>query len=467
MKKLVTIAAIMLLICLLFLTGCPSVNGRPPEFPVANPYAIPDGSGGVIVAYQVNKGSYANAYVQRLGAQGDALWGEKGIELGADSGLLSVGNEGDFAALVPDGRGNVTVVYSLDRAVWTRQLDINGNPVWEGEDAKRISPADVHPLAYFKAIGNTAGGIIIAWAGGSDNLSLQKCDSDTNWYTSISTPDLDKFDIASDDSGNTFVIWKDNPDYSEGNIFIQKVDANGQIAWPSDGGIYLPGLAYVGGKFDSQIIADGEGGALAIWVHAVQNEEGRNITGLDLYTQHISSEGEMLWGESGAFIARVAHFPRLIGGSLENAMVFWGDFQSVYAQKTDAAGNTSWPEAGIKVGQAGESSNVMYYCAASDGSGGFVIVWNYSKNGNKFLHAQRMDADGNKLWGDNGIKVSSVSPYWAGYSTPARISPDGSGGFLVTWAVGEHIKDKTSSYIQRISGDGKLLWGEDGIRLDS
>ena len=107
----------------------------------------------------------------------------------------------------------------------------------------------------------------------------------------------------------------------------------------------------------------------------------------------------------------------------------------------------------------------MYYCAADDGAGGAAVVWIYAEDGDKYLRAQRVDADGTKLWGDSGIKVSSISPYWAGYSTPARISPDGNGGFFTTWAAGEHIKDKTSSYIQRLSGEGELLWGEDGIRL--
>ncbi len=118
-----------------------------------------------------------------------------------------------------------------------------------------------------------------------------------------------------------------------------------------------------------------------------------------------------------------------------------------------------------RIRQAGESSNVIYYHATDDSTGGAVVVWNYSENGNKSLRAQRLDAEGNKLWGDNGIKVSSVSPYWGGYATPARILPDGNGGFFVTWAAGEHLKDKTSSYIQRISGDGKILWGVEGIGL--
>jgi len=44
---------------------------------VANPYAVPDGSSGVFVAYQVDNGNEANTYVQRFGEQGETLWGKK------------------------------------------------------------------------------------------------------------------------------------------------------------------------------------------------------------------------------------------------------------------------------------------------------------------------------------------------------------------------------------------------------
>jgi len=463
MKKLITG---LILIILTLVTGC--IDGRPPEFPVANPYTVPDGSGGVIVAYQVNDGSDAKTYVQRLGAQGETLWGRKGIDLGPGSGSPSLNNEGDFAALFPDGQGNVTVVYSQQRAVWVLKLDVNGN---KAQPARKITGGDLPPIpVYFQAVGDYAGGVIIAWAAGEGGLGLQKIDASSEevWSTEIKTPELDRFDIASDDSGNTFIIWKDNPSYSEGNIFVQKVDGSGQAAW-SDEGLRLtntdsPGL--VRSNFDHMIIVDGEGGTVAIWVQGVLSEDGRKIIGHDLYTQHISSEGETLWGENGVFIAHVAHEPRIFGDASGETLVLWGDLQNVYVQKLDAAGDILWPEAGIKIGQAGESSNIMYYCATDDGAGGAVIVWNHAEGDKKFLRAQRVDADGNKLWGEDGIKVSSVSPYWGGYSTPAQISPDGNGGFFITWAAGEHIKDKTSSYIQRISGAGEILWEEKGIRLD-
>jgi len=468
MKKLITgLILIVTLVMIISLSGC--ITGRPPEFPIANPYAVSDGSGGAFVAYQVNKGNETNSYVQRLGEQGKTLWGKKGIDLEPGSGSPSLNNEGDFAALFSDGQGNVTVVYSKQHAVWVLKLDADGNEV---QAARRISGSDLPPMpVYFQAIGDNAGGVITAWAAGENSLGLQKIDADSKevWSTEVKVPDRDRFDIACDDSGNTFIIWKDNPSYSEGNIYVQQVNASGQAAWP-DEGLRLtntdnPGL--VRSKLDQMIISDGESGVVVIWVQGVLSEDGRKIIGHDLYAQHISSEGEVLWDENGVFIAQVAHEPSIVGDASGEMGIFWGDLQNIYEQRLDAAGDFMWSEAGIKIAQAGEYSNVIHYYAESDGKGGFVIVWNYAEEDKKFLHVQRVDADGNKLWGDNGIKVSSVSPYWGGYSTPARISPDGSGGFFVTWAAGEHIKDKTSSYIQRISGDGELLWGEEGFRLDS
>jgi len=48
MKKLL---AGLIFTTLLFITGCSiGETGKPPEFSVSNPYAIPDGSGGVIVS---------------------------------------------------------------------------------------------------------------------------------------------------------------------------------------------------------------------------------------------------------------------------------------------------------------------------------------------------------------------------------------------------------------------------------
>jgi len=463
MKMRRLIAGLILIIVISLLMGC--IDGRPPEYSVGNPYAILDKTGGVIVAYQVNTGNEAKTYIQRFSANGD--WGKQGIELGAGSGSFT-SSLIDFASLVTDKYGNVTVIYSLGDNVWARKLDMAGNPVWEGETTKRISPTDLPTPAYFKAIGNDADETIIAWSGSRDHLTIMKGDGfNTSYVTSVSTPNLDKFDLASDASGNVYVSWKDNPNYSEGNIYVQKVDSNGQVAWQSEGillsDVHSP--AYISGAFDSQIVSDGDGGAIAIWVHLA---EGEKSDGLNLYAQRIGANGEFLWEEAGVPIGdktslqRSQFEPCVISDGSGGVIIFWEHgVKTIWAQRLDSRGNPLWAESGIEIVQA-TGSDVIYYDAVGDGSGGAGLVW----NDNRILRAQNLDADGKKLWEDEGVKVSNIPAYWAAYATPARISPDGTGGFYISWAAGKNIKDKTSSYIQKILTNGGLLWGEDGVRLN-
>ena len=64
----------------------------------------------------------------------------------------------------------------------------------------------------------------------------------------------------------------------------------------------------------------------------------------------------------------------------------------IYAQKLDPMGNALWSETGMPVGQGG----IIYYSVTANGSGGAAFIYNAGKNG---LRAQRLDADGEKMWG--------------------------------------------------------------------
>jgi len=465
MKKLIIPA--LTSISLLFITGCPglAIDGRPPEYSVSNPSMVPDGAGGIIVVYQVNKGNTGSTYLQRLGKNGETLFGEKGIELKSGPQGFPCSGEKECVLILDEGNRNFVTVYNLKDGLWTQKLDMEGNSVWP-EGKKKVSDT-IPPPGRFRAVSDNSGSTIIVWSGWQENINLQRIDKKgrLQWNTSI-TAEVDKFDIACDASGSTFVIWKDSPSYSEGDIFVQKIEADGQITWPA-GGLLLTDEAnpgYVGGSFDHRIVSDGDGGVLCTWLQAILSEDGRKITGFNPYVQRINGKGEMLWGPGGVLITGITGVqePRIVVNNSDSVLVFWDDKHAVYAQKIDILGKISWPGAGLEIAQAG---SIVYYSVTGDGADGAVIVWNCSEDGYIFLRAQRLDSEGSSLWGDNGIKVSTVSPYWAKYSVPARISRDGTGGYVIAWASGNNIMDRTSSYIQRISPEGKLLWGEDGIKL--
>ena len=68
----------------------------------------------------------------------------------------------------------------------------------------------------------------------------------------------------------------------------------------------------------------------------------------------------------------------------------------------------------------------------SDGAGGALFVWRDDRNGsgNFDVFAQRLDANGARLWGDNGTAVTNVpGSAAAGY----KIIADGTGGAILAW----------------------------------
>ncbi|GAI55539.1 unnamed protein product, partial [marine sediment metagenome] len=68
------------------------------------------------------------------------------------------------------------------------------------------------------------------------------------------------------------------------------------------------------------------------------------------------------------------------------------------------------------------------------------------------------DADGRTTWPDDGTGVTEYGSH--------AISSDGQGGAVIAWGSGKSMFKSERSYVQRIDSEGKLLWGEEGIRLN-
>ena len=97
----------------------------------------------------------------------------------------------------------------------------------------------------------------------------------------------------------------------------------------------------------------------------------------------------------------------------------------------------------------------------SVGSGGAIIACSYkeAETGKKGLLAQRLDATGKAVW-SNGVVVTESD------HITHVLSSDGQGGAIVAWGSGKFMFKSERSYVQRIDSEGKLVWGEEGIRLN-
>jgi hypothetical protein len=119
--------------------------------------------------------------------------------------------------------------------------------------------------------------------------------------------------------------------------------------------------------------------------------------------------------------------------------VTWEDYElwGVFAQHYDVNGDTLWTSP-IRVG-GGEGD--PYQEAVADGSGGLLVSYYNQDEGYSFV--QRINADGNLAWEEDGVAVIDDHHCW--------IVPDGQGGAVVM---------SENGYVNKVSADGTLPWAE-------
>ena len=97
-------------------------------------------------------------------------------------------------------------------------------------------------------------------------------------------------------------------------------------------------------------------------------------------------------------------------------------------------------------------------------NGDYYIGYFSSEDGNYNVRLQRLDNQGNKLWGENGILVSDhPSMSWL---TDWDMTSDHENHAILTWQdIRSGGNNNTVAY--RIAPDGTFVWGEDGIMLSN
>jgi hypothetical protein len=412
--------------------------------PIPPPGITGDNSGGAIVTYAVYETlTKQDYYVQRISPAGDFLWGGRGVLIG------STGNGIPYSEAVSDGSGGAIV------SCWECLPQVGGEPPSCQTYAARIdSEGDVQwqwggeGVEIGSMIADGAGGVIIGVVAADAKPSLVKIDSEGNlpWGedgVSVGLVPERSDEMASDGSGGVIVVGCTFQGDSDA-VYAQRVDSAGNTLWRS-GGVQV----FVGLVEGACIAGDGSGGGIIVF------EQVTLRTDSDIYVQKVDAEGDILWGPDGVPICvgpSHQYSPRIVADGAGGAVVFFVDEPGVCAQRVDADGHKSW------------NGDVPIYAGvilrvASDGSGGAFCV-SYDRV------AQRLDATGTKLWGPDGITFTTQDISESGLA----LVPDGCGGLLISWEADVKFRNyeisDVSYYVQRVDADGNLPWGDEGILLN-
>ncbi len=203
------------------------------------------------------------------------------------------------------------------------------------------------------------------------------------------------------------MVWTDDqrPGYGiESIIYAQRLDSSGKTMWATDG-IPVSAPYFITAEIPL-IIEDKKGGAIIIY------SRSRIGGAIDNFAQHIDAKGKLLWGVNGIPITDTTQDSRL------------------------------------------NNNRVNHETAVADGTGGVFVVWQQYFRG---IAAQHIDADGNKLWGGNGVLPVTDADSSGRYTS--YIVNTGAGTAVMAFQSAASVNLR----MQRIAANGALLWGNDGV----
>ncbi len=220
--------------------------------------------------------------------------------------------------------------------------------------------------------------------------------------------------------------------------------------WPSSATQNLPLCTAQNEQRFPVLIADGQGGAIVAWSDARHANR-------DIFAQRVSAAGDMHWAPNGIAICDLPSsqsWPLIVSDTDGGAILVWGDTrhgnQDSYAQRIDANGNKLWNPEGVPVCTHPTLQDDLN--ATADGKGGVIVVWEDWRNGNQDIYAQRIDNTGKPLWEANGVPVYRG----AGDQYDPVLIADGQGGAIFAWW--DISTPDWNIYAQRLSADGKSMW---------
>ena len=118
--------------------------------------------------------------------------------------------------------------------------------------------------------------------------------------------------------------------------------------------------------------------------------------------------------------------------------------------------NLLWPSYGIPIINGGYSERDPAICCDSNGNA--IIVWEeYNRTGNETydIYAQKINTNGQKLWGDNGIVICNA----AGDQSDPKICCLDSGSVLIVWLDNRDlVTTGVDVYAQIVDPNGVVEW---------
>lgn len=377
---------------------------------------VPAPDGGAWISWFDNSTGGSGGYdvrVQRLDASGNEVFEHNGVLVAARPNMSSTQDYG----LAVDEDGNAYLAYRvMDTSyavhVQVQKIALDGTLPWSenpptfGNGTDYLASPDVTVASDDQ--------VVAGWTT-NDNIEFVRLngDGESTWGAPVVVIDPDGQAIsiggihASNDGAVIASYVRGTSFFGDHHLYALKLNSAGEQNWNVP--IFDAGRLQLG-HFPS-FLPDGSGGAIFTWYSA--------SPAVQSYVQHVTADGTEMFTHNGVEVATgttnlrsdptVAYAPKT-----GDIFVFWTEatggpegLAGMMAQKIDAAGTRVWGENGVTI-------EPMFEMAIHNGSTAVAVgdsaIFFYSSSAGyeqASLYAARVDTNGKFVWDSGVIKVSS------------------------------------------------------------
>ena len=438
------------------------------------PFIITDGQGGVIIAwrdYQFNNSIFGgDIMAQRLNNEGAPVWTGNGIAINA----ASLGKGHFSPVMAEDGYGGAVIgwartpgfFYNYD--IFAQKINAEGERKWALNDVTVSDRSGTE--SFHQIVRDDSCGAIFTWTHlpgtpGSTDIYAQRVDSagNTKWTNNgveicMAAESQSNPQLTGDGNSGAIITWDDGrKGVGKLNIYAQRIDYEGNVQWSTDG-VEVANSLY--NQEFPVIVSYGAGGAIIAWKE--NRSDNMDLDNMNIYAQRLNSSGEYQWTEHGIPVCSAPgnqQVPAIVSDGEGGAIITWQDERNgnhdIYAQRINGSGEMQWATNGVAATIAPDDQSAPV--AISDNAGGIIIAWwDYRSDPLGDIYAQRINAQGTRLWNENGTVVCTAS----GYQELPALASDGDEGAIIVWSDKRNGTDY-DIYAQLIDKAGNI-----GILVD-
>ncbi len=275
---------------------------------------------------------------------------------------------------------------------------------------------------------------------------------------------LPKISLTSD--GGCYIAWFDTRSGNY-NVYLQRLDPSGNKMFATDG-------LLISDNTQNTYIVD--------WDMMTDNSDNAVIAFSDIraggdfkvYAYLISASGTFLWGANGVSLSTAVDMqpnPRITQTTDGYYIFTWPSLSApskIAVQKLDAFGNKLYGNDPLYI-TSGTSEQYTYPIPIQGSNGSYIIGFEGTTGSfpglTVHLYAQKYSSAGLPQWGSSPVTISNAGGF-PFYEITNLIS-DGNYGVVFVWYDDRDFNNLYSTFVQHVDSSGTVLFSPNGVEVSA